>query len=55
MPDQFQDVDFTCDSLDVSYVDDLVLLQYFDRHFLPCGDVGCQLDLAERALAQGLL
>ena len=54
MSDQFQDVYFPGDSLNISYIDDLLLDEYLNGHFLACEGVSGQLDLPEGALPDGL-
>jgi hypothetical protein len=51
MTDQLQDVDLTCDALDVCYLYDFLLLQNLYRDFLLCVSVSPQTDFAEGTLA----
>ena len=53
VPNQLQDVDFSCHSLDVSDLRNLVLLQDFDRDFFPSENVDTQLDFTEGSLSKG--
>ena len=40
------------DSLHVAFIFNFVFLQYLDRHFLACDQVGSESHLAEGALAK---
>eukprot|EP00429_Kryptoperidinium_foliaceum_P018166 CAMPEP_0176041802 /NCGR_PEP_ID=MMETSP0120_2-20121206/20739_1 /TAXON_ID=160619 /ORGANISM="Kryptoperidinium foliaceum, Strain CCMP 1326" /LENGTH=312 /DNA_ID=CAMNT_0017375211 /DNA_START=436 /DNA_END=1371 /DNA_ORIENTATION=+ len=53
MPDQLQDVDFARHPLDIGNLLDTVFLQDFDRDARSGEDVSAELNLAERALADG--
>lgn len=53
MADEFQDVDFAGDSLDVGNIDDFLLLQDLDCHFLARLDMRGGFYFAECALAEG--
>ena len=49
--DSFQNVNLSGDSLDVSYVCNLRLLEDFYRHFFLGRNVGADFDFAKSALA----
>lgn len=54
MTDKFQDVDLSCDSLNVSDVNDFVFLKYFYGDFFTGRNVSCELNFSEGALTESL-
>jgi len=54
MPDEFENVDLTSNALDVSNLNDPLLLQDLDSNSLPGQNMPPQLNLAKRAFANRL-
>jgi len=54
MPNQFQNMNLSRNSLNISHVHDLLLLQNFYGHQLPRRNVDGRLDLSKSAFAQSL-
>lgn len=54
MTEYLEYADLASHTFDVCLLDDLLLLEGFNGHFLSGGDVDSQPDLAEGALADGL-
>jgi hypothetical protein len=48
--DEFQNVDLSRDSLNISDIDNLLFYENFDGHLLACKGVCCQFYLTESAL-----
>ena len=51
MAEDLQDADLSCNSFDISLLDDLFFLQGLHGHLLVGGGVDSQTDLAESALS----
>lgn len=54
MPKDLEDADLASNALDIRLLDDLLLLQGLNGHFLAGGDVHAQSHLPESALADRL-
>jgi hypothetical protein len=51
MSDKFEDMNFSWDSLHISYINDFLFIEYFDSNFLSCGDMDGGFDFAESAFS----
>lgn len=54
MSEDLEDADLSCNAFDIRLLDDLLLLQGLNGHFLASRNVNAKAHLAESALADGL-